>query len=557
MDKYKNKLLEFKQILQKGENLGVPLENEIQKVDDILASAGTPIKIVLAGSFSDGKTSVIAGLLGKVTPEMDISQDESTNELRYYQLSDGVNRYDIVDTPGLFGNKSEVNGNGDIVKYSDKTKDYISRADILLYVCEATNPLKDSHKKNLYHILRDFNKLSSAIFVINKMDEVSELTDEEDYEANTRIKSDTFRQRLNDVLHLTDEESSKLRIVCISANPFGRGMKEWLSVHSDTYDKYSHINNLKRTVADVLAVADNAETRQNTFKAALKDLVIALVKEILRQYSEIYNPQARFKHDLDELQKQADDTRAKLLENRKRMSQELKEKHNQLIKNINSAPELQDLDDIIETEIGKDGEGNIDANMLFCDINNSMSKYVESNNKEISSKSDLFIKIFESQDNFLKEQATKGIKYIGSVTISGEQIKQLRDIFAKDHKFGPWGAVNLGKKVTKYFKIAGKALDKLQKGYEIYKKWHETKLTEETRNSLKNFINQIFSDLNKGFLCDEAYFKEYAPGYLELQKSLDERKEKLYDMESHCNDLKSYKQTVTNWYGEDVTIDEA
>lgn len=556
MDKYKNVLLEFKQFLQRGETLGLPLRKEIQKVDSLIESiSDAPIKIALAGSFCDGKTSVIAGLLGKVTSEMDISQDESTNQLRYYHLSDGVHKYDIVDTPGLFGNKSDMDDNGDKVRYSDKTKAFISSADILMYVCEATNPLKDSHKKSLFHILRDFNKLNSSIFVINKMDEVSELADD-DFAENAKIKTDTFRQRLNDMLHLNDDELSRLRVVCIAANPFGRGVKTWLE-NPDAYEQYSHIDSLKKAVSDILDVKDNAETRHNTFEAELKDLVSALLKEILQQCRVFDNPISRFRHELDDLQKQTDDTRARLLENRTRMIQELDDKHTQLIKDINSALELQDLNNIIETQIGMDGEENVDCNKLKVNINNIMSKYVENNDNEIKAKSVDFRQVFENQDNFFKSQAAKGIKYIGNVNVSGEQIKRLRDIFAKDKKFKPWGAINLGKKVTKGFKLAGKALEKLRQGYEIYQQWHESKLFDDTKRSMKNSINQIFSDLNKNLQSDKDYFENYAHGYLLLQKSLDERKQQLEDMQRHCEDLYCYRQSLTDWFGEDIQIEDA
>lgn len=73
------------------------------------------------GSFSDGKTSSIAGLLGRLDDSMKIDQDESSDELVIYR-PDGLKKgFEIVDTPGLFGSKEkEVNGSN--IKLSDITK---------------------------------------------------------------------------------------------------------------------------------------------------------------------------------------------------------------------------------------------------------------------------------------------------------------------------------------------------------------------------------------------------------------------------------------------------
>ena len=153
----------------------------MQKINDYINDQknGT-IKIVLLGSFSDGKTTAIAGLLGKLESNMKIDEDESSDELSVYHIDALGQQFEIVDTPGLFGTK-EKQIDGVNVKFSEITEKYISEAHIIIYVCNSVNTLKDSHKEIIKKVLRDYNKLESTIFVINKMDDVADTNDEEEY----------------------------------------------------------------------------------------------------------------------------------------------------------------------------------------------------------------------------------------------------------------------------------------------------------------------------------------------------------------------------------------
>ena len=121
------------------------------------------VRIVLLGSFSDGKTTAIAGLLGRLEDTMKIDSDESSDELKVYRPLGLKKGFEIVDTPGLFGTK-EKEVNGENIKFSDITKRYISEAHIIIYVCDAVNPLKDSHVGVIKWVLRDLGKLSKTIF---------------------------------------------------------------------------------------------------------------------------------------------------------------------------------------------------------------------------------------------------------------------------------------------------------------------------------------------------------------------------------------------------------
>lgn len=215
-----NNLSELRNILIKAQTHGLDVSDLLRKVDNaITQSKSNSIKVVLMGAFSDGKTTVIGGLTEHLESNMKIAIEESSDELAFYHLPALGYDFEIVDTPGLFGTKEkEISGRQ--VRYSDITREYISQAHILIYVTDAVNPLKDSHKDILKFVLRDLGKLSSSIFVINKMDNAGyELSDDEDFNRGEKIKSAAFIQKLNETIALSPSERKALNIVCVSADP--------------------------------------------------------------------------------------------------------------------------------------------------------------------------------------------------------------------------------------------------------------------------------------------------------------------------------------------------
>ena len=108
MDRYKRIL----ELLEEGQKLGIDFKNITQKILDFINTSSTgKIRIVLLGSFSDGKTTLIGGLLGKMLDNMKIDQAESSDQLEIYSTEFLDHSFEIIDTPGLFGTKEkEVDG---------------------------------------------------------------------------------------------------------------------------------------------------------------------------------------------------------------------------------------------------------------------------------------------------------------------------------------------------------------------------------------------------------------------------------------------------------------
>ena len=139
--------------------MGIEVSDAIKKIDSAITNVRKEkISIVLVGAFSDGKTSVAAGWINERLDNMKIDSDESSDEILCYTPSSIPEGCQIVDTPGLFGDKIGADENGGQVALSDITKKYISEANLILYVVAAKNPIKDSHKKCIRWILKDLNK---------------------------------------------------------------------------------------------------------------------------------------------------------------------------------------------------------------------------------------------------------------------------------------------------------------------------------------------------------------------------------------------------------------
>jgi small GTP-binding protein len=134
--------------------------------------------LVVAGEFNSGKSSFINALLGeRVLPEGVTPTTDRINLLRYgpqvsEQLleafllertypSDLLREITIVDTPGT---------NAIIRRHEELTRDFIPRADLVLFVTSADRPFTESERGFLEQI-REWGK--KIVFVVNKVDILS------------------------------------------------------------------------------------------------------------------------------------------------------------------------------------------------------------------------------------------------------------------------------------------------------------------------------------------------------------------------------------------------
>lgn len=332
-----NNLVKLKSILLQAQSNGLEVTDLLRKVDDSLSqSKSSTIKVVLMGAFSDGKTTVIGGLTGHLESNMKIAIEESSDELAFYHLPALGHDFEIVDTPGLFGSKEkEIRGRQ--VRYSEITREYISQAHIVIYVTDAVNPLKDSHKDILKFVLRDLGKLSSSIFVINKMDDAGyELIDDDDFSRGERIKRETFINKLNEIIALTPSERQSLNVVCVAANPNGRGLDTHFT-RMDSYLKRSRMSKLRETVLKVATASDKNSLRTGVEKSSVTDLAAQSLQVFRKHLLNSDNKISDLSESLENLRYKLSRLRKTTIDNKGLLSEELKTTQREILTAVNNS----------------------------------------------------------------------------------------------------------------------------------------------------------------------------------------------------------------------------
>lgn len=519
----KEALSELEQLLDEGQRLGLDLTDAAQKLRSVVqASEDETIRIVLLGSFSDGKTSAIAGLLGRLEDSMKIDQDESSDELKIYRPKELKDGFEIVDTPGLFGTK-EKETDGQTMRYSEITERYISEAHIVIYVCHAVVPLKDSHKEIIRLVMRDFGKLDCSIFVINKMDEAgTDMLDADDYAEMAATKKKNLIQRLRDTIHLTPEEEASLRIACIAADPKGKGLAHWFA-RPDDYMRRSHIGLLRDYITEITEKKDATTLRENKNIAAVKDAMRQVEKEIFERERLLSADLERSQEAMKEIKSELQLMKKDVEEARRTMSERFKALFEGIKTDIDSAT-AESISQVIEQRLGlKDDEVGF---ILERDVNQILQDCSEANNLQVSSVHvDKLEELFESQNKLMQQMVKQGGKALGSVKLSGGMIKSARNVVAKGFKFKPWGAVKLAKNLTNALGAIGIILSV---GMEIWdtiaSKKRENDLAE-LKSQLKGMLADMQADIYAQFNDNESYYKNFAPSFLEMQQHAEEMQE--------------------------------
>lgn len=267
-----NDILRF---MEAGEELGVVVPSHLHgKLNHLATADAGKLRVALIGGFSEGKTSLAAAWLGMLPDDMKIAQGESSNAVTVYDAGDEV---ELIDTPGLFGFKEAIAADGTAERYKELTRKYVSEADLILYVLNPSNPLKESHREELIWLFRDLGLLPRTVFVIGRFDMVADLDDDADYDANLSIKKMGIKARLEDLIGISDVEGGNLSIVGVAANPYDEGVRAWLE-RPDEYARLSRVGDLRQVTARKLeAVGGAGAAKRQTYLAILRDVTDRLI----------------------------------------------------------------------------------------------------------------------------------------------------------------------------------------------------------------------------------------------------------------------------------------
>ena len=553
-----SKLEELSNILNQGTQYGFDFSELTEKIKSVEESLGNDrIRIVLLSSFSEGKTSTIAGLLGKIEDNMKIDNDESSDEIIVYRSEGLAEGFEFVDTPGLFGTKEkEIDGKS--VRFSEITEKYLSEAHLILFICDAVNPLKDSHAFVIEQLMRKYHKLDSTIFVINKMDQASiDLSDDNDFARGAEIKKSTLIQRLKDTISLTPEEEAKLNVVCISADPDGEGVDKWLE-SPDEYKQYSHIIDLKEKVDAVISSSDRQQLQVETTNASIVDITNSVSTEIQSFAQNIAVSLATAKEASDNMNLDLDLLQKDLTQNRRDMTNRFKEFKKQVIASIDGAS-IETINSVIEEEIGIEGK-DITFYVFNREVNQITKECSEANNVSINTRAENINKQASVQEQVLEKAAKGASEALKNVNISGETVKSIRNVIAKDYKFAPWGAINLGAKATKVLNYAGKGLGVALEVFKWAKDVRNQKRLSDTQSFLKAEVDKKMAEIYKAFNDDAVYYENFAPSFLKLQTETQKRNAEFMRLQDKAIALQEYSHILSRWAIENaqdaIIIDE-
>ena len=520
-------------VLKEGKELGVDIEPEyITKIEkSIDENEGKKLKVVLIGGFSEGKTSIAAAWLEEYDKKkMKIAMTESTDDIREYN----VGNINLVDTPGLFGFKETANKE----KYKDITKKYISEANIVLYVMNSDNPIKESHKEEIQWLFKDLNLLPRTVFILSRFDNVADIEDDNDYNGMLKIKRENVLKRLEDFEVIDAEKIQKLPVIAVAANPFDEGIEYWLG-KLDEFKKISHIDSLQHATSDIVEKNGGVnsvllETQKSIIKEILElkiPLATAKVEKLDKEYKNLDNVIKEMKEDLSNLK-----TKIELAKNY--LKSFILELFTDLILQLEGTT-IETFINFFERNIGSEGI------VLNNKIENGFNKKVLEIENDICRLEKNFDNEIDNFEEFTQDNSLEKFK-IGSEMIkntnlglTNASIIAIRDFLNLSIKFKPWQAVKIANIINKGIPIIGAILGI---GFELWDSYSKKKKEEEFLKAKKQ-MKEDFEKQRKEYKelienteeFDKNVFKNYFKLGNNITKLSNELSEKVKEKERFEN----------------------
>ena len=472
--------------------------------------------IAFFGAFSDGKSTILSALTKLL--DIKISVEPTTDEVKFYEYED----YFIVDTPGLFS---------DQLMHEEKTKKYISEANLIIYAVDAVNPLKESHHKILKWLLKDLGKMNSTIFVINKMDEVSDLEDEEDFKRNCEIKKKVVEDVLKEVVGVSNFK----RIVCVSGDPFELGLREWFNKEND-YRKLSRIGDLENKIHEFIGKAKE-ELVINAGLSVIKDTIKRTLNQLESLYEKLKEESIVLDNQIKEYRNSLDILERDISDSYTNIKKDILLLRADILQEIETASDIQSLSKILKKRIGQDG---------FV-IQNEIDLIIRKHTETLMGDTKKFIKnigeSLEYHSNLAEEFISMGKDVVKPLRIIptrqiADTILKIRDLAKLPIKFKPWGAVKWAKRI----KGIPVVIELIELGNKIIGTIRLEKKKEKTIEEIEGLFQSLFEDFTS-----EEYRNEYFPHVSDLQnilKNLEDYKagvkKSIENMEKITTQLKNF-----------------
>lgn len=530
----KDKLLALQSFLQKGDEFGVNIKQSLEKVEIARQKvAQQKLKVALIGGFSEGKTSIVAAWLEESKDNMKISSAESSDEVVIYNVN-GNDEIEIIDTPGLFGFKEKGIG-ADKEKYKDMTKKFVSEADIVLYVMNPKNPIKESHKEDLEWLFKTLNLLPRTIFVLSKFDEVADMEDIEEFNEAFKIKKEqNIIPRLQSLIKLSDDEINNLQIVAISANPFNKGLESyWLKAENkEQFKKLSHIESLQS--------ATTTNIQQNGgFEVIITQAQTSIVSDVLHKElpvalstkEKITKEARKLKESKEALQKSMSRTKEQISKARINLKDFIARYFNGLIAQLQGTS-LETFNDFMQREIGSEGS------LMITQVENKFEEHCAIIRIELEksiSRLDAQMQDFEKAISSYGKQGISMLQKSG--VINANNVKLARDVIktgletiginvSKMLNFKPWGAINFAKGANTALAVLGIALEV----WNFYKQREREQKFQEAKRELNDLLKNQMKDILETIKDDKKFLMLFQ-GYEELENALNTTHQNLEKIE--------------------------
>lgn len=521
-------------LLAQGQKLGIDFEpsllEKIKHLEKEVKEAKRKLRVVFTGGFSEGKSTLIAAWLGKINAqaekEFKIAMEESSNKVNIYNTE----YCELVDTPGLFGYKQEDDG----TYYKQKTHDYLSKSDLIIYVMNSKNPIKKSHKSLLLWLFETLDLLDRTVFVLAKFDEVADMKDEEEYIESFRVAQEKVRAELGSLLNFPSEKCASINIVAISANPKNKGLDYW-EQNRATYDSLSHVKDLQNmTSAKIEQQGGDRAIILRTQESILRDVLDEVVPRAEIKFKESDEQADKVKAMCKSMWEEIQLTEANIKRDMASLKEDVKNYFVDLILQTQKLS-LETANDFFEREVGDEGI-NIKIN-----VENLFARHTAAANLQWVRLESRFENERNAVNDFLNTYGKVGLDHARNFMsgLDAGKIKVARDMIAPNFKFAPWGAIKMADNLAK---AGGIILVIADVGLEIwnrYKLSQKEKALEETKAiMIKNFEDNRKEVIN---FIDSSKFIETCYGYLVDAKT------NLEKVKTACQQLENSRQEFEQW----------
>ena len=469
------------------------------------------IRVVFAGQYSAGKSSILKMLTGRT--DIAIGADITTQQAHTYDW----NGIEVVDTPGIH---TQLRPDHDEISY-----DAIASADMLVFV--VTNELFDSYMAAHFRKLAiDKDKANEMILVVNKMDRTAE--------GNTGEQQDVIREDLKKVLEPYTPE--QLNLSFLDAESYLESVEE-RAEDPELADELAARSGYAQFIETLNHFVEEKSipSKLTTELYVIDDRLEKAIKDLQPKSSDA---------DIDALEENFMQQRHLLIEARGRMQQEVKdiytmaasqirdigldaanllvegckqdEVEDELQKSIRKAEDIiekcqSDAIEVIDSRLNEMGqqleviENSEFSRELKSRLSGKFEGLPEGIQKIIANAGSGFQKAGQAVLNNAYKAGTQG--GLKLTNFSGSTIHQM--VLKVGHrigfKFKPWQAI----KITKGIAIGGQVLSALGVGLSVFMQVKVDQDAERIREDLKNNRQNIRSQFNVAANELEDYARQY------------------------------------------------